>query len=102
MRTILSYKDYEALPADGRRYELHGGELSVTLSPSPKHQEVSLNLAVLLHHHAKTGKATIYPTPTPNSRPRRGMMDSHGRLWFGEYGVGNNHGASVIKLEPLD
>ena len=54
MRTILTYKDYEALPADGRRYELHDGELAVTPSPSPKHQEVSLNLAVVLHQHVKT------------------------------------------------
>ena len=54
MRTILTYKDYEALPADGRRYELHEGELSVTPAPSPKHQEVSLNLVVALHHHMKT------------------------------------------------
>ena len=54
MRTILTYKDYEALPADGRRYELHEGELSVTAAPSPKHQQVSGNLFVALRHHAKT------------------------------------------------
>lgn len=54
MRTILTYKDYEALPADGRRYELHEGELSVTPAPSPKHQQVSRNLLLLLHHHVKT------------------------------------------------
>src|SRR3989442_1179525 len=35
----------------------------------------------------KTEKFTLYPTPTPNSRPRRGMMDSQERLWFGEYGA---------------
>ncbi len=29
-RVILTYQDYEALPADGRRYEIHEGELSVT------------------------------------------------------------------------
>jgi streptogramin lyase len=34
---------------------------------------------------AKTGASTIYPTPTPNSRPRRTMLDSHGRLWFAEF-----------------
>ena len=34
-RVILTYKDYEALPADGRRYELHDGELSVTPAPTP-------------------------------------------------------------------
>jgi virginiamycin B lyase len=34
---------------------------------------------------AKTTKATVYPTPTPDSRPRRGRVDSQGRLWFAEY-----------------
>lgn len=33
---------------------------------------------------AKTGTITMYKTPTPGSGPRRGMMDAHGRLWFGE------------------
>ena len=34
---------------------------------------------------AKTGAVTLYPTPTPNSRPRRTMLDAHGRLWFAEF-----------------
>jgi virginiamycin B lyase len=34
---------------------------------------------------AKTGKVTLYPTPTAGSAPRRGMMDLQDRLWFGEY-----------------
>ena len=54
MRTILAYKDYEALPADGRRYELHEGELSVTPAPSPRHQQITRNLAMALHQHVKT------------------------------------------------
>jgi Uma2 family endonuclease len=63
-RVILTYKDYEALPADGRRYELHEGELSVTPAPSPKHQEVSLNLVVVLHHWVKTqGLGKILQAP---------------------------------------
>ena len=33
---------------------------------------------------AKTGKITLHQTPTRNSAPRRGMLDSEGRLWFGE------------------
>ena len=33
---------------------------------------------------AKTGKISIYKTPTANSAPRRGMLDPRGRLWFGE------------------
>jgi virginiamycin B lyase len=34
---------------------------------------------------AKTFRATIYPTPTPHSRPRRTMLDDKGRLWFAEF-----------------
>jgi virginiamycin B lyase len=34
---------------------------------------------------AKTLEPTIYPTPTPASRPRRGMMDGEGRIWFAEF-----------------
>jgi virginiamycin B lyase len=34
---------------------------------------------------AKTGKLTLYQTPTLGSGPRRGMMDAQERLWFGEY-----------------
>jgi streptogramin lyase len=33
---------------------------------------------------AKTGAIAKYKTPTQGSGPRRGMMDSLGRLWFGE------------------
>jgi streptogramin lyase len=35
---------------------------------------------------AKSGKITLYPTPTPRSRPRRGRLDDQGRLWFAEFG----------------
>jgi virginiamycin B lyase len=34
---------------------------------------------------AKTGKMTLFATPTPRSQPRRGQMDSQDRVWFGEY-----------------
>ena len=33
---------------------------------------------------ARTGEIRIFKTPTPHSGPRRGMMDSQDRLWFGE------------------
>ena len=45
-RVVLTYKDYEALPPDGRRYELHEGELSVTPAPSPQHQLDATRLAL--------------------------------------------------------
>jgi Uma2 family endonuclease len=63
-RVILTYKDYEALPADGRRYEIHEGELAVTPAPSPKHQQVSRNLAFLLHNYVKTqGLGQLFYAP---------------------------------------
>jgi streptogramin lyase len=34
---------------------------------------------------AKTLRTTLYPTPTPASRPRRTMLDAKGRLWFAEF-----------------
>ena len=37
---------------------------------------------------AKTGKISLWQTPTPHSAPRRGQMDSQDRLWFGEYRAG--------------
>jgi streptogramin lyase len=36
---------------------------------------------------AKTEQLTVYPTPSPSSRPRRGRVDAQNRLWFAEYGA---------------
>ena len=63
-RVILTYKDYEALPADGRRYELHEGELSVTPAPSPRHQRILRNLSEVLWQHVKTsGLGEVFFAP---------------------------------------
>jgi streptogramin lyase len=34
---------------------------------------------------AATGEVKMFTVPTPNSAPRRGMMDAQDRLWFAEY-----------------
>lgn len=34
---------------------------------------------------AATDKVSIFTTPTPGSRPRRGHFDDHGHLWFAEF-----------------
>ena len=49
---------------------------------------------------AKTGKITLFPTPTPNSHPRRGHMDSQDRLWFAE-AVGNKIAMFDTKTEKF-
>ena len=46
-RITLTYEDYAALPDDGKRYELHEGELSVTPAPGTRHQQILVNLTVL-------------------------------------------------------
>lgn len=49
---------------------------------------------------AKTKKFTVYKTPTPSSRPRRGRVDAQNRLWFAEYGA-NGIGMFDPKSEKI-
>ena len=49
---------------------------------------------------AKTALPTVYLTPTPNSRPRRGRVDGQDRLWFAEY-QGNAIGMFDPKTEKI-
>ncbi|HLH95265.1 MAG TPA: carboxypeptidase regulatory-like domain-containing protein [Xanthobacteraceae bacterium] len=49
---------------------------------------------------AKTELPTVYLTPTPNSRPRRGRVDAQDRLWFAEY-EGNAIGMFDPKTEKI-
>jgi Uma2 family endonuclease len=63
-RVRLTYEDYVALPDDGRRYELHEGELSVTPSPGLDHQDILGNLFVILRSHVTArglGKVFVAP-----------------------------------------
>jgi streptogramin lyase len=46
---------------------------------------------------AKTGRETVYLTPTPNSTPRRGRIDHEGKLWFAEY-----RGMAIGMLDPKE
>ena len=52
-RVVLTYEDYAQLPNDGRRYEIHDGELSVTPAPGTPHQRISGNLSDILRSHVK-------------------------------------------------
>jgi streptogramin lyase len=49
---------------------------------------------------AKTGQLTVYRSPIPNSRPRRGRVDEQNRLWFAEY-AGNAIGMFDPKTEKI-
>jgi Uma2 family endonuclease len=64
-RAPLTYSDYAALPDDGRRYELHQGELSVIPAPGTRHQGAVVVLTALLHEHVRSrglGKVFVAPT----------------------------------------
>ena len=50
---VLTYRDYEALPADGRRYELHDGVLAVTPAPGTRHQRILRELNEVVQAHVK-------------------------------------------------
>jgi Uma2 family endonuclease len=53
MRIVLTYADYAAIPNDGKRYELHEGDLWVTPAPGTRHQRVVGELFILLAQHVK-------------------------------------------------
>lgn len=43
--------------------------------------------SIIGRRDAKTGQVTIWQTPMPHSRPRRGKVDANDVLWFAEYGA---------------
>jgi Uma2 family endonuclease len=64
VRVVLTYADYVALPNDGKRYEIHDGELSVTPAPGRTHQRLVLRLGSLLNAHVEArGIGEVYIAP---------------------------------------
>ena len=59
----VGYTDLLAMPEDGNRYEIHGGELLVVPSPLPRHQIVNIELCTALRAYAydSGGLALIAP-----------------------------------------
>ncbi len=63
-RIVLTYADYAELPNDGRRYELHEGELSVTPAPGTPHQRILGNLYLILAPHVRaSGRGEVVLSP---------------------------------------
>jgi Uma2 family endonuclease len=64
-KSAFTYRDYEALPNDRRRYEIHDGELCVTPAPSLEHQIILSNLLrVLFGHVPDVAAGIVLPAPT--------------------------------------
>ena len=63
-KIVLTYDDFVALPDDGKRYELHEGELSVTPSPGRRHQTVLGRLyRILVAHVEASGQGEVFLSP---------------------------------------
>ena len=63
-RIVLTYEDYAALPDDGKRYELHEGELSVMGAPSVRHQLIIGNLYSILRVYVlASGRGQLLLSP---------------------------------------
>lgn len=61
---VLTYTDLVALPADGKRYELHEGEIYVTAAPRPRHQQVVGNLYLIIAAHVRrVGLGEVFLSP---------------------------------------
>ena len=60
--------------------------------------ELDIKSEYIIKVDAKTLKATYYQTPTMNSGPRRGRVDSKDRLWFAEH-MGQKIGMFDTKAE---
>ena len=64
VKVVLTYEDYVALPDDGMRYEIHDGELSVTPTPTFRHQQVLAALLGILRAHVLANDlGEVVPAP---------------------------------------
>jgi streptogramin lyase len=92
MENLGAFKD----PRTGRRIGTYG------LHSDAENNIYLLDFAAgnIVKVDAKTKAPTVYMTPTPNSRPRRGRVDAEGRLWFAEYN-GNAIGMFDPKTEKI-
>ena len=59
----FGYTDLLAMPEDGRRYEIHGGELVVVPSPMPCHQIAAVELVTLLHDYQHRTGGIVLTAP---------------------------------------
>ncbi len=59
----FGYADLLALPEDGRRYEIHGGELVVVAAPRVRHQLVVHEVATVLSDYGRRSGGLAVPAP---------------------------------------
>ena len=105
-RIVLTYEDYAALPNDGKRYELHEGELSLMGAPSMRHQLIIGNLYVILRPYllaSRRGQLLLSPFDCIMSditvvQPDLVYVDDARRPLLSERGL---NGAPTLAIEVL-
>jgi len=60
---IYAHEDYMRINSDDARYELIDGDLYFMATPTFKHQEVSMNLSILIGNHLKGKDCKVYAAP---------------------------------------
>jgi Uma2 family endonuclease len=105
-RIVLTYADYAAIPNDGKRYELHEGDLSVTPAPGTRHQRAVLNLVLVLTQHVRArhlGEVFVSPvdcilSETSVVQPDVVFVESAKRAIVSERGI---EGPPTLVVEVL-
>jgi streptogramin lyase len=85
-----------------QEWEVPGGFFApydVTLAKDGHVWTGGMNADRIIRLNLETGKITEYPLPSPTN-VRRVFVDNN--VTPPVFWVGNNHGASVVKIEPLD
>src|SRR5215475_5126579 len=86
-KVALTYRDYAALPDDGRRYQLLDGDLFVTAAPGTRRQLILMRLSAQLHAHVTENRlGLVLPAPADSERrgawgPFRAPMSNAPRLF---------------------
>src|SRR5262245_44928445 len=100
-RLDIATGEYEHLG----EFQIPGENRTISAYGIPSDRDNNLYLLEFGSHNigridAKTKEFKVWTTPTPNSRPRRGRVDSQDRLWFAEYGA-NGIGMFDPKTEKI-
>ena len=83
----VGYADLLCMPEDGRRYEIHGGELVVVPSPLPRHQIAALATFTLLREHTAAAGGIEVLSPSTASTDRGRKMRTFARYGVPEYWI---------------
>ena len=59
----FGYTDLLAMPDDGRRYEIHEGELVVVAAPLARHQIAVVEIVIVLHDYRRRSGGRVVTAP---------------------------------------